>query len=321
MKTETIKLYEDRDDVTLTAYIWDDSFEMLAGARRPAVLICPGGGYLACSGREAEPVALRFMGMGYHTFVLRYSVYSEGKPGAMPDPSKKVEPKEMCQYPAQIRDVAKAMLKINERAGEWLVDTEQIALCGFSAGAHNVALYATNWDKPVISEFFKEPKEKFRPATVVLGYTLGDFTELLRKADQMSGMDKQILLMSCMILFGTEDPTEEQKRLASPAQLVTESTPPMFIWSTATDEMVPVQQSLRMANALAEKNIPFELHIFKEGQHGLSIATQAAASSRNQINDDVAGWVVHAEKWLKDKIGLKIPEKSAFDKMLEEKNM
>ena len=63
MKTETIKLYEDRDDVTLTAYIWDDSFEMLAGERRPAVLICPGGGYLVCSERETEPVALRFMSM------------------------------------------------------------------------------------------------------------------------------------------------------------------------------------------------------------------------------------------------------------------
>lgn len=320
MRTETIKLYENRDNVTLTAYVWDDSFEMLAGAKRPAVLICPGGGYLCCSEREAEPVALRFMGMGYHTFVLRYSVYSEGKPDGILDFSKKIEPKEMCQYPVQIRDVGKAMLMIHEHAEEWLIDMEKIALCGFSAGAHNVALYAMNWNKPVITDFFQETKEKFRPATVVLGYPLSDYTELLRKVDQMGNTDKQTLLMSCRILFGTEQPTEEQKKLASPAQLVTENTPPMFIWSTATDQMIPVQQSLRMANALADHEISFELHIFKEGQHGLSIATQAAASSKIQMNEDVASWVEHVEKWLKEKIGLKIPEKSVFDKMMEGKN-
>ena len=75
MKTEIIQLYPQNENVTLTSYIINDSVEMLNGKKRPAILICPGGGYLDLSDREAEPVALKFNAMGYHAFVLRYSVY------------------------------------------------------------------------------------------------------------------------------------------------------------------------------------------------------------------------------------------------------
>ena len=78
MKTEKLCLYENRPDVTLTTYLIDDSRELMNGRKRPAILICPGGAYMFCSDREAEPVALRFMAMGYHAFVLRYSVYNKG---------------------------------------------------------------------------------------------------------------------------------------------------------------------------------------------------------------------------------------------------
>ncbi len=86
MKSECIRLYENREDVTLATYVWMDSPDLLAGKKRPAVLICPGGGYFNCSDREAEPIALRFAAMGYHAFVLRYSTYTEG--GAFPDISR-----------------------------------------------------------------------------------------------------------------------------------------------------------------------------------------------------------------------------------------
>ena len=74
MKLEQCYLYEDDPKVTLTAYILDDSPEMLMGKKRPAFLICPGGAYMFNSDREAEPAAIRFASMGYHAFVLRYSV-------------------------------------------------------------------------------------------------------------------------------------------------------------------------------------------------------------------------------------------------------
>ena len=76
-------LWPGREDVSLTTYVLDDSQEMLAGKARPAVIVCPGGAYLSCSDREGEPVALRFNAMGYHAFVLRYSVYSENKGGML----------------------------------------------------------------------------------------------------------------------------------------------------------------------------------------------------------------------------------------------
>lgn len=71
MRSEVIYLYEDREDVTLTTYVLDDSKEIRCGKPRPAVLICPGGAYLNCSDREAEPVAMKFLAMGImHLFFV-----------------------------------------------------------------------------------------------------------------------------------------------------------------------------------------------------------------------------------------------------------
>ena len=103
MLTETIKLYEDREDVTLTTYVIAEKGELRGQGKRPAVLICPGGAYMSCSDREAEPVALKFAAMGYHAFVLRYSVYGEGD-NSFPDLSKPLEVKENCQFPNPMCD-------------------------------------------------------------------------------------------------------------------------------------------------------------------------------------------------------------------------
>lgn len=102
MKTEVIRLYEDRNDVTLTTYVLMDSPELLAGKRRLAVLICPGGGYFNCSDREAEPVVMKFASMGYHAFVLRYSTYCEGNIEGI-DFSKRFPPNRHSQYTTAMR--------------------------------------------------------------------------------------------------------------------------------------------------------------------------------------------------------------------------
>jgi len=155
MMTQTIKLYKERDDVTLTTYVLADSPELLNGRKRPAVLVCPGGGYLGCSDREAEPVALRFATMGYHAFVLRYSTYLNGERGFVTD-HRTMEVNPNSVYPSPMRDIGKAFLTIRAYADDWLVDVEQIALCGFSAGAHNCAMYSVYWQDPVITEFFDQ---------------------------------------------------------------------------------------------------------------------------------------------------------------------
>ena len=118
MKTEVIRLKEGREDVTLTTYVLQDSPDLLAGKSRPAILICPGGGYFNCSDREAEPIALRFAGMGYHCFVLRYSTYCRGE-GFFPDLSKLPEPRKEDLHPTPMNEIGMAMRLICERAEEW----------------------------------------------------------------------------------------------------------------------------------------------------------------------------------------------------------
>ncbi|WMC93319.1 alpha/beta hydrolase [Kineothrix sp. MB12-C1] len=296
MKSETMKLYDDRNDVTLTSYILEDSPELLDGKSRPGIIICPGGAYLNCSDREAEPVALRFAAMGYHAFVLRYSVYYEGK-GGMPDMSETLQRKTHCIHPSPMREIGKAMLMVTSRAKEWLLDTRRIVICGFSAGAHNCAMYAVNWDKPVITDYFGEGKEHFRPAAVILGYPLTDYyymRDVVRDNPTAAGF----FAASNTAFLGMAEVTDELFEEVSPVYHVTENTPPMFIWSTASDDLLPIQHSIRMAHALADCNIPFALHIFEEGAHGLSLANQTTSKVASQINEDVAQWINLAEKWL-----------------------
>lgn len=176
---KTIRLFEDKQEVTLTTYILDDSKEMLNGKKRPAVIINPGGAYLSLSDREAEPVAMQFAMMGYHAFVLRYSVYLP-KEVSMMDFLMGKAASAVCYnqnslFPNPMIELGKAILTVKEHSEEWFVDTDKIILCGFSAGAHNVAMYSTYWDKQIISnvgcEWDVHPKEK-RKLEIDLHYLL-----------------------------------------------------------------------------------------------------------------------------------------------------
>ena len=317
MKCETLFLREGRTDVTLSTYVLDGSPEMPGSKLRPAVIVCPGGAYLSCSSREGEPIAMAFANMGYHAFVLRYGVYSEGMPGPfMPQPGTEVPVKEHCVHPNPMRDIARAMLTIREHAGEWKVDMARIALCGFSAGAHNCAMYATNWHKPVISEYFGKPAEEFRPAACILGYTLSDYI-FLRDGAASAGdpMVSGLFNLSNIALLGTTAPSDALLEEVSPALNVTEQTPPTFLWATSEDTLVSVRHTLRMSVALAAKGIPFEVHVFENGPHGLSTATQSAADALSSCRDDVARWLPMCDTWLKKRFALDLPELTFWEKM------
>ena len=123
MRLETIILNENRN-VTLTAYIQEADGEFQF-AKRPAILVLPGGGYAMCSDREADPVALVYLKAGYQAFILRYST---GKHKTWPNP---------------LEDYEQAMALIGERAEEWHLDSGRIAVVGFSAGGHLCACAAT----------------------------------------------------------------------------------------------------------------------------------------------------------------------------------
>lgn len=123
MISETIVLNQERN-VTLTAYVQDVLGEF-GFEKRPAMLVLPGGGYVMCSDREADPVALCYAKAGYQAFILRYTV------------------KNMGGWPYPLRDYEQAMACIAQNAEKWHVLTDKIAVVGFSAGGHLAACAAT----------------------------------------------------------------------------------------------------------------------------------------------------------------------------------
>lgn len=303
MKTETINLYEDRNDVILTTYIQ-------SGKKRPAILVCPGGAYLTCADSEGEPVALAFAAMGYHAFVLRYSVYGEE---AFAKGLQNVESKENCQYPRPMQDIGCAMMIIKDHANEWGLDAERVVICGFSAGAHNCAMYANNWFNPVITDYFKRDAELFRPIACILGYGLSDYIFLNEENKKASQSDRMFFEASNTAFLGSANVGNDKLLEVSPARNVSNQTPPMFLWATSTDQLVPVQHTVRMAHALADAKIPFEMHVFEEGPHGLSLATHASAEALSQLYPDVAKWVGLADAWLQKRMMIELPEKTMFE--------
>lgn len=315
MRTEEIKLYDNREDVTLTTYILHNSPEIHTDMKRPAVLVCPGGAYLSCSDREAEPIALAFATMGYQAFVLRYSVFG-GNGFELMRKGVKPEPNPDKNHPAPMREIGMALAMIKEHSEDWFVDPDRVAICGFSAGAHNCAMYSTYWDKPIITDYVGKDKELLRPAACILGYCLSDYVFMEKNAATASPMDVEFFKFSNSAFLGTEDFTEELLTEVSPALHVSENTPPTYLWATAADNLVPVQHSLRYAHALADHKIPFEMHIFEEGMHGLALSTQLTADSQTQNLPDAAKWVPLCDAWLKKRFAYDLPEKSAFEAMV-----
>jgi acetyl esterase/lipase len=210
-------------------------------------------------------------------------------------------------YPNPMRDVGAAMLYIKENADASLVDADKIVLCGFSAGGHNSAMYATHWDKPVMTEHFGVEAGALRPAACILGYAVTDYFAMKDTA-YGDPITKALHSAFNMAYFGVGEPTEEMLQKASPARLVDKSFPPAFLWATRDDGLVPVGQTTRLATALADNGIPFEAHIFEGGPHGLSLATEATAGAKGELDGIAARWIEFAAAWLRKRFAPELPE-------------
>lgn len=232
--------------------------------KRPCMVICPGGAYCMCSERESEPVALQFLAQGFNVFVITYSTASH-------------------QFPTQLREVAALMELIYENADSWNCNTSKIAIMGFSAGGHLAAHYSTAYDCEEVREVFPESKAV---NASVLCYPV------------ITANPAHAHLGSFYNLLGKQDITEQDVQKYSCDRLVKENTPPAFIWHTAEDNAVPVMNSLLYASALSKYKIPFELHIYPYGWHGLSTADYLTNNNVDGKIDHVAAWVGCACKWL-----------------------
>jgi len=230
----------------------------LPGAARAAVVVCPGGGYGRRAPHEGEPVARWLNGLGIAAFVLDYRVAPH-------------------RHPGPLEDAQRAIRTVRAGAERWRVDPARVGILGFSAGGHLAATAATRFDEgdPAAPDPLDRPSA--RPDLAVLCYPVVTFG-----AHRHEG--------SMTNLLGADPPAEARAALSAERQ-VGARTPPTFLWHTAEDAAVPVQNSLLQAGALAEQGIPFELHVFPRGRHGLGLAA----------DDPVVGaWPGLCAAWLRE---------------------
>jgi len=270
---------ENEFNPTLTTYLLDDCLmetafpsNQISPRSRGAVLICPGGGYGGCSKREGEPIALSFLAAGYHAFVLEYTTKWSDK---------------NMKHPRPLLDVSRAMTIIRENAKEWNIDTDKIVICGFSAGGHLAASLGTLGNRCYVKNN-PEIGDNL-PNALILCYSVISSGEFAHRG-------------SFINLLG-ENATDEQLFELSLEKQVSNITPPSFIWHTADDEPVPVENSMLFASALRQQNIPFELHIFPKGVHGLSLANAETAPEECHINPNVQPWIKLCITWLNELFG------------------
>ncbi|MDK6028831.1 alpha/beta hydrolase [Ignisphaera sp. 4213-co] len=286
MKTEVIRLRDERP-VTLATYVLDLS-PQVSWERRPAVIVCPGGGLMYTSNREAEPVAAVFLSRGYHAFVLRYTTADMGV--------KKV-------YPDILYDLAKTVAIVRSKADEWGVDANKMVIVGFSAGGLLAAMYSTQWHRDWLAESLGVSKNLLKPNAVVLAYPAGlDFVTMYNIFRGGVGPGAEVFHTMASLMLGSEEFTLEKLREISPVTYVDSNTPPTFIWTTADDSVVPVESILSYAHALAANKVPFELHVFASGVHGLSLADKTTARTSDQINPHVAKWIDLVLSWLQNHV-------------------
>lgn len=261
---QTIQLRSDDPDITLTTYVADEGWDT-----RDAMLVIPGGGYSCiCDDREGEPIALAFMARGVNAFVLKYSIAGKAK------------------FPRPLADASLAMAYIKDHAEELHINPDRVFCVGFSAGGHLSASLGTLWHLPEVEEMTQLPHGKNKPAGMVLCYAVLSAGKMAHKG-------------SFYNILGTETPTDEQLDLYSIEKHIDENTVPAFLMHTADDAVVPVENALYTAEALSRQKVPFELHIYPHGPHGVALGDwQTARGNSEWIDRAIAGWIDDVIYWM-----------------------
>ncbi len=267
MLHKTIHLQE---NATLVTYILECSEAVNQGKKRPAVLICPGGGYARLSVREAEPIAIQMNAMGFHAFILHYSC----APAVFPIPQL---------------EAAKAMILIREQANEWNILEDKVVIAGFSAGGHLAASIGTFWNQKFLYQALEVEPEKIRPDGMILCYPVITSGKYAHRD-------------SFRNLLGEQDKEQELLEQTSLEKQVTKETPKTFLWHTYEDGSVPLENTLLFASALRACQVPMEVHIYPRGGHGIALANEETQSTgdKNTIIPEAQNWIRMAGEWIRN---------------------
>jgi len=243
------------DTPTLTTHI-------PPGARpRAGIIICPGGGYSHRADHEGAPVAEWLCGLGIAGFVLAY----------------RVSP---YRHPTPLQDAQRAVRLVRDQASDWGIDPGRVGILGFSAGGHCAAAAATIFDPGVPDAPDPVERQSSRPDTLIACYPVITFGEHGHQGSMHN------LLADAQ---GNVDP--ELRTFMSLENRVTPQTPPTFLWHTAADPGVSVTNSLLFADALRRCGVPFALHVFPSGRHGLGLAAE---------HPTVRHWTEICAAWLRE---------------------
>ncbi len=224
--------------------------DKMKGDKKPAVIICPGGGYThVAMQHEGTPFAYYLEKRGYQPFILRYRVH----PALYPEPQM---------------DLLAVISYIRLHAIEYDVDPDRIAVIGFSAAGHLCASAAALYDEimPLVRA------EALRTGLVTP-----------EEADSLDGHFKSLILGYPVVTFEkgvTHESSfehltgwrEDLRKGLSVENLIAPGFPSTFIWHNEDDGAVPVENSKRLDAVLTDKNIPHELHLYPTGGHGVSMA-------------------------------------------------
>jgi acetyl esterase/lipase len=227
-------------------------------APRGAVIVCPGGGYVGKAPHEAEPIARALARHSIHAFLLDY----------------RVEPD---RHPAPLSDARRAIRVVRQLAPELKIRPDRVGILGFSAGGHLAGSAAfCRGSVPGMSESIGGADAiDARPDAAILCYAVLSFLQAVDAGTRST-------------LLGP-GPDEVLCAALSCERSIDATSPPAFLWSTVDDEAVDIRNSLMTAEALSTAKIPFEMHLYPQGRHGLGLARGCAP---------VSGWLALCAAWL-----------------------
>ena len=228
---------EEKDIPTLTPYLADAT-----NASGAAMVVFPGGGYGGLAPHEGKGYADWLVTNGISCFVVKYRLGSQG-----------------YRHPAMLNDAARAVRLVRARAEEWKVDPKRVGVIGSSAGGHLVSTLITHFDAGQADASDSVERQSSRPDVAILCYPVITLTG----SNTHAGSKRNLL--------GENPDPELVKNLSNETQ-VTKDTPPCFIWHTWEDKGVKVENSLEFAAALRRAGVPFDLHVFQKGPHGIGTA-------------------------------------------------
>lgn len=233
------------------------------------VVICPGGGYSHISKREGEPVALRLVGFGIAAAVVEYTC-------------------EKGRYPMQLLQILATITYVRRNSEKLRIHPERIAVMGFSAGGHVACSAGLFWREQFVQKTLGIYEGEDQPNGMILCYPVITSGEYAHRES-----------FACLL---GENPDSALLEKVSLEKQVTKDTPQTFLWHTAEDRSVPVENSLLFAAALHKKGVPVELHIYPYGHHGLSLCDETV-NKLEEVTEDVRycfGWMMQCIRWIKE---------------------